>query len=225
MTIENDFRLNIENIEKETDWANINYYKEANRELLKQPNHERKVVFMGDSITENWGELKPDFFSKDNFINRGISSQTSSQMLIRFRSDAIDLQPSLIIILAGTNDIAGNTGPTTVQMVADNIISMSELAISNNIKSIISSILPVYNYNWSPVAEPIEKIIRLNQILKEYSVDNNLMYLDYYASMVDERPGLKKEFSQDEVHPNKVAYEVMSTLALDAIGTTLTNGK
>ena len=131
----------------------------------------------------------------------------------------------MIIILAGTNDIAGNTGPTTVQMIADNIISMSELAISNNIKIIISSILPVYNYNWSPVAEPIEKIIRLNQILKEYSVDNNLMYLDYYASMVDERPGLKKEFSQDEVHPNKVAYEVMSTLALDAIGTTLTNGK
>ena len=165
MTIENDFRLNIENIEKETDWANINYYKEANRELLKQPNHERKVVFIGDSITENWRELKPDFFSKDNFINRGISSQTSSQMLIRFRSDAIDLKPSLIIILAGSNDIAGNTGPTTVQMVADNIISMSELAISNNIKVIISSILPVYNYNWSPVVEPIEKIKRFTFVL------------------------------------------------------------
>jgi lysophospholipase L1-like esterase len=217
MTIENDIRLHIEDIAKETDWANINHYKKANAELGAPLDSEKRVVFIGDSITENWGLLKPEFFSKNKFINRGISGQTSPQMLIRFRSDAIELEPSLIIILAGTNDIAGNTGPTTINMISDNIISMSELAISNNINVIISSVLPVHNYNWSDVKEPNKKITDLNKILCDYTVENNLFYLDYYSSMVDNRPGLKKDFSEDEVHPNKAAYEAMSDLALNAI--------
>lgn len=221
MTIENDIRLHIEDIAKETDWANNNYYKEANLKLKAYSADKKRVVFMGDSITENWGILKPEFFSQTKFINRGISGQTSPQMLIRFRSDAIELEPSIIIILAGTNDIAGNTGPTTIKMISNNIISMSELAISHNIKVIISSVLPIYSYNWSDVKEPNKKVIDLNKILYDYATKKNLPFLDYYSSMVDNRPGLKKEFSDDEVHPNKVAYEVMSDLALKAIRTTL----
>lgn len=219
MTIENDIRLHIEDIAKETDWANINHYKEANAELGAPLDSEKRVVFIGDSITENWGILKPEFFSENKFINRGIGGQTSPQMLIRFRSDVIDLKPSLIVILAGTNDIAGNTGPTTISMISNNIISMSELALSHDINVIISSVLPVHNFNWSDVKEPNKKIIDLNQILSDYTIEKNLIYLDYYTSMVDNRPGLKKEFSEDEVHPNKVAYDVMSDLALKAINT------
>ena len=221
MTIENDIRLHLEDIAKETDWANNNYYKEANLKLKAYSADKKRVVFMGDSITENWGILKPEFFSQTKFINRGISGQTSPQMLIRFRSDAIELEPSIIIILAGTNDIAGNTGPTTIKMISNNIISMSELAISHNIKVIISSVLPIYSYNWSDVKEPNKKVIDLNKILYDYATKKNLPFLDYYSSMVDNRPGLKKEFSDDEVHPNKVAYEVMSDLALKAIRTAL----
>ena len=221
MTIENDIRLHIQDIAKETDWANINHYKEANSELGAPLDSEKRVVFIGDSITENWELIKPEFFSENKFINRGIGGQTSPQMLIRFRSDVIELKPSLIIILAGTNDIAGNTGPTTINMISNNIISMSELAISHGIKVAISSVLPVYNYNWSDVKEPNNKIVDLNKILSNYTIEKNLLYLDYYKSMVDNRPGLKKEFSDDEVHPNKAAYEIMSELALKAINTNL----
>ena len=221
MTIENDIRLHIEDIAKETDWANINHYKKANSELGAPLDSEKRVVFIGDSITENWGLIKPKFFSENKFINRGIGGQTSPQMLIRFRADVINLKPSLIIILAGTNDIAGNTGPTTINMISNNIISMNELALSHGISVIISSVLPVYNYNWSNIKEPNKKIVDLNKILSDYTIDNNLLFLDYYTSMVDDRPGLKKEFSDDEVHPNKVAYEVMSDLALKAIKTNL----
>jgi len=217
MTIENDIRLHIKDIEKETDWANINHYKEANSKLGAPLDSEKRVVFMGDSITENWDIINPEFFSENKFINRGIGGQTSPQMLIRFRSDVIELKPSLIIILAGTNDIAGNTGPTTIKMIANNIISMSELAISHGINVIISSVLPVYNYNWSDVEEPNKKIVNLNKILSDYSTEKNLSYLDYYSSMVDSRPGLKKEYSDDEVHPNNAAYALMSDLALKVI--------
>lgn len=217
MTIENDIRLHIKDIEKETDWANINHYKEANSKLGAPLDSEKRVVFMGDSITENWEIINPEFFSENKFINRGIGGQTSPQMLIRFRSDVIELKPSLIIILAGTNDIAGNTGPTTIKMIANNIISMSELAISHGINVIISSVLPVYNYNWSDVEEPNKKIVNLNKILSDYSTEKNLSYLDYYSSMVDSRPGLKKEYSDDEVHPNNAAYALMSDRALKVI--------
>lgn len=217
MTIENDIRLHIKDIEKETDWANINHYKEANSKLGAPLDSEKRVVFMGDSITENWEIINPEFFSENKFINRGIGGQTSPQMLIRFRSDVIELKPSLIIILAGTNDIAGNTGPTTIKMIANNIISMSELAISHGINVIISSVLPVYNYNWSDVEEPNKEIVNLNKILSDYSTEKNLSYLDYYSSMVDSRPGLKKEYSDDEVHPNNAAYALMSDLALKVI--------
>ena len=217
MTIENDIRLHIKDIEKETDWANINHYKEANSKLGAPLDSEKRVVFMGDSITENWEIINPEFFSENKFINRGIGGQTSPQMLIRFRSDVIELKPSLIIILAGTNDIAGNTGPTTIKMIANNIISMSELAISHGINVIISSVLPVYNYNWSDVEEPNKKIVNLNKILSDYSTEKNLSYLDFYSSMVDSRPGLKKEYSDDEVHPNNAAYALMSDLALKVI--------
>jgi len=221
MTIENNIRLDNEDIAKEIDWANIDHYKEANSKLGAPLNSDKRVVFIGDSITENWGLIKPEFFSENKFINRGIGGQTTPQILIRFRPDVIELKPSLIVILAGTNDIAGNTGPTTINMIFNNIISMNELALSKGINVIISSVLPVYNYNWSNVKEPNKKIVDLNKILSDYTIEKNLLYLDYYSSMVDNRPGLKKEFSDDEVHPNKAAYEVMSELALKAINTSL----
>lgn len=216
MTIENDFRLQNESNEL-TDWANLAYYSAENKRFSAENNSGDRVVFMGDSITENWNTLYPEFFKENKFINRGIGGQTSPQMLIRFRQDVIDLNPKVVLILAGTNDIAGNTGPSTVKMIFDNIISMSEMALVNGVNVIICSVLPVIEYNWSPVPNPNQKIIRLNQMLSNYAEKNNMLYLDYYKATVDERPGLKKEYSEDEVHPNLAAYEMMSHLALDAI--------
>jgi len=144
---------------EEMDWANLNKYKEENRKISSQLFDENRIVFFGDSITEQWLEIVPDFFLKNNYINRGIGGQTTPQMLIRFRNDVIKLNPSVVHILAGTNDIAGNTGPTTLDMILDNIISMVELAKVNNIKVLLSSVLPVYDYPWAPGLNPAKKLL------------------------------------------------------------------
>ena len=154
-------------------------------------------------------------------MNRGISGQTTPQMLIRFRADVIDLQPKAVVILAGTNDIAGNTGPATIKMIADNIISMAELAQANNILVIISSVLPVYDYPWKPGLEPAPNISQLNDIIKNYANKHEHTYLNYYAAMVDEKKGLKEEYTYDGVHPNKAGYQIMAVLAKEAIANTL----
>jgi lysophospholipase L1-like esterase len=138
-------------------------------------------------------------------------------MLIRFRADVINLNPSLVIILAGTNDIAGNTGPSTLEMILDNLISMAELARANNIHVILSSVLPVFDYPWKPGLEPAEKIVALNKMIKNYADKNGMTYLDYFTAMVDERKGLKNEYTTDGVHPNKVGYSIMAPLAEEAI--------
>ena len=164
--------------------------------------------------------LQPQFFADNNFINRGISAQTTPQMLVRFRSDAIDLAPEIVVILAGTNDIAGNTGPTSIETIMGNIQSMAEIARSNQIKVIISSVLPAIDFPWSPGLDPSGKILRLNQLIEEYCTGNGFVFLNYYSSMVDEKGGLKvPEFtsSDDLVHPNEKGYKVMEELALPVI--------
>jgi len=199
------------------DWANLNRYQKENEALGLSPLNETRVVFMGNSITEGWSQLRPEFFKDKPYINRGIGGQTTPQMLIRFRQDVVDLKPTIVVILAGTNDIAGNTGPMTLEMIVNNIISMSEIAQANGINVIISSVLPAFDYSWKPGLNPDKEIPMLNDMLKQYAENKGFVYLDYFAAMVDERNGLKKEYGQDGVHPNEMGYKVMAPLAEAAI--------
>ena len=204
------------------DWPDFNRYRQNNYQLGMPSEDENRIVFMGNSITEGWSVIYPEFFDGKPYINRGISGQTTPQMLVRFRADVIDLKPKAVVILAGTNDIAGNTGPSTVKMIADNIFSMAELAKEHNILVIISSVLPVYEYSWieSPL-DPVPIISRLNAIIKNYALKNGYTYLDYYSEMVDDRMGLMEQYTADGVHANKDGYKLMSTLAEKAIKETL----
>jgi len=203
------------------DWANLARYKDDNTKLGLPKPGEKRVVFMGNSITEGWGNLNPDFFKGKPYVNRGISGQTTPQMLVRFRPDVINLKPAVVVILAGTNDIAGNTGPSTLEMIADNIYSMAELAKANGIKVVISSVIPAFDYPWKPGLEPAEKIASLNKMLKTYATKNGIVYLDYFSAMADDRKGLKAELTYDGVHPNEAGYKVMGPLAEKAIAEAL----
>lgn len=203
------------------DWGNLERYKVDNAKLGPPARGEKRVVFMGNSITEGWSRFYPDFFSGKPYINRGISGQTTPQMLVRFRSDVINLKPAVVVILAGTNDIAGNTGPSTLEMIEDNIISMAELARANGIKVVLSSVLPAFDYPWKPGLNPAEKIAALNEMIKTYAKKNGIVYLDYYSSMVNEKKGLKDEYTYDGVHPNEAGYKVMAPLAEEAIAKAL----
>ncbi|MBK5192653.1 MAG: SGNH/GDSL hydrolase family protein [Flavobacteriaceae bacterium] len=198
------------------DWANLKKYSADNEQKKSEPSG-NAVVFMGNSITEGWVNASPEFFSDNNYIGRGISGQTTPQMLIRFMPDVLDLHPKAVVILAGTNDIAGNTGFSSVKMITDNIKAMAQLAVANNIKVILCSVLPVFDYPWRTGLEPVDKIEEINQWLKEYALENGHIYLDYFSEMADEKKGLKKEFSIDGVHPNLKGYSVMAPLAKMAI--------
>lgn len=203
------------------DWPYLKKYEKENSELSAQASGQKRIVFMGDSITEFWSELCPEFFIGKPYINRGISGQTSPQMLIRFRADVIALKPSIVVLLAGANDIAGNTGPSTLEKITDNIFSMAELAKTHQIKVILCSVLPAYDFHWKPDSFPAEKIVTLNKMIKKYADDHEILYLDYYSQMVDERKGLKTDFTNDGVHPNKTGYEVMAPLVERALGKVL----
>ena len=203
------------------DWANLSKYREDNAKLALTSSSENRIVFMGNSITEDWKTFHPEFFLGKPYINRGISSQTTPQMLLRFRADVINLNPELVIILAGTNDIAGNTGLSSIEMIAHNIISMAELAMINDIKIILCSVLPVYDYTWKPGLNPVGKISALNEIIRDYAQNNGIMYLDYYSSMVDDRKGLTEDYTYDGVHPNKLGYIIMESLLETVIDVTL----
>ena len=208
------------------DWPIFNRYRQDNYQLGMPSEDENRVVFMGNSITEGWLDIYPEFFDGKPYVNRGISGQTTPQMLVRFLADVIDLHPKAVVILAGTNDIAGNTGPSTVKMIADNIFSMAELAKEHNISVIISSVLPVYRYSWiERELDPVPIISRLNAILKNYALKNGHTYLDYYSEMVDKRMGLMEEYTTDGVHANKAGYKVMSDLAEQAIKESLSRSK
>lgn len=200
------------------DWPNLARYRDANADTPPPAPSESRVVFMGDSITDGWGKSKAPFFPGKPYINRGISGQTTPQMLIRFRPDVINLRPKLVVTLAGTNDIAGNTGPETLQNIEDNLSSMSELAKANGIRVVIASVMPVCDY-LKPQTQrrPPQQIIALNQWIKAYTAKNGFGYLDYYSAMVDGSGMFKKELTYDCLHPNDAGYEVMQPLAEQAI--------
>ena len=198
------------------DWANLKFYEKNNDELKKiiDPN---RVVFMGNSITQSWSVFDNDFFIDNSFVNRGIGGQTSPQMLLRFKSDVVNLNPKSVVIMAGTNDIAGNTGPISIENTAENIFSMAEIAIANNISVYICSTLPAIDFPWSRGLDPAPKILKLNTLLKNYCKKNNITYVDYYSSMSDSKGGLRvPEFTapNDLVHPNLTGYKVMEKIIL-----------
>lgn len=199
------------------DWANLNRYQQENTTLLAPNSNEDRVVFMGNSITESWSVYHSEFFEVKPYINRGISGQTTPQILIRFKQDVIDLKPKVVVILAGTNDIAENTGPSTLKMIANNIVSMVEMARTNNIKVILSSVLPAFDYPWRTGLKPNEKIPALNNLLKEYANQNGIIYLDYFTPMADKKNGFKEAYTYDGVHPNKKGYLIMEPLVKAAI--------
>jgi lysophospholipase L1-like esterase len=197
---------------KNPDWAYLNKYKDENKQILAPAKGENRVVFFGDSIIAGWETIHAEFFIGKTYINRGINGQTTSQMLIRFRPDVIELKPKIVVILAGTNDIAGNTGPTTPETILGNLISMCELAKANNIEVILCSILPAYDYPWRRGMKPSEKIETLNTMIRKYGVENNILYADYHSAMADEQKGLKSIYSEDGVHPNKNGYVIMESI-------------
>lgn len=204
------------------DWPNLNRYKEENSkvQVLNSKDHSR-VVFMGNSITEGWLNKRPDFFSSNKYINRGISGQTTPQMLLRFRQDVIALKPAVVVILAGINDIAQNTGPYSLEATSGNLFSMCELAKQNDIKVIICSVLPAADFPWKRGLDPAPKVIELNKTLKEYAEKNKLFYVDYFSAMVNEKSGLKEELGTDGVHPNEAGYAVMEPILQKAISKVL----
>ena len=203
------------------DWANLERYKEANRQLAAPASGEKRVVFMGNSITDGWARYFPAMFPGKPYVGRGISGQTTPQMLVRFRQDVVALKPSVVVILAGTNDIAGNTGPSTIEMIEDNLASMTEIAKANGIRVVLSSVLPVYDYPWRPGLAPAQKIMTLNAWMKDYAARNGAVYLDYETPMSDERHGLRADLTRDGVHPTEAGYRVMAPLADAAISEAL----
>ena len=204
-----------------TDWAYLERYRADNATLGPPRPGENRVVFMGNSITDGWAKYFPTMFPNKPYIGRGIGGQTTPQMLVRFRQDVIALKPAVVVILAGTNDIAGNTGPSTLEMIEDNLASMAELARANGIQVVLSSVLPVYDYPWRPGLEPAPKIVALNAWMKQYAASHGAVYLDYHSAMADERQGMKADLASDGVHPNEAGYRIMAPLAEKAIAEAL----
>jgi lysophospholipase L1-like esterase len=194
------------------DWANLQKYREANVPLRILPPASIPAVFMGDSITEFWSVNDSSFFADAKYVNRGISGQTTPQMILRFKPDVIDLKPARVVILAGINDIAENTGPITIDEIFANIVTMIKLAQTNKIKVILCSVLPANEFPWRAGMQPAEKVISLNDKLKTYAAKNNIVYVDYYSAMVDENKGLDKRFTEDGVHPNAEGYQTMKSI-------------
>lgn len=187
------------------DWANFGRFEEANAALKESP----AVVFMGNSITEQWIGTHPEFFSSHNYANRGISGQTSSQMLVRFRADVIDLHPQAVVILAGTNDIARNTGYISLEHIFDNIVSMAELARANGIRPVLCSVLPTRDFPWSPGLEPARKVIELNAMIRAYAEREKIPYVDYHGVMSEPDGGMIAAYTTDGVHATAAGYDVM----------------
>ena len=197
------------------DWPNLGKYRDDDAKLGPPAMGEARVVFLGDSITEFWA-LSDSFHGKP-YVNRGISGQTTPQILLRFRQDVIALRPSVVVILAGTNDIAENTGPTTLAAIEDNLASMVDLAKRNGIRVVLSSLLPALQYPWKPELAPVEKIRALNDWIKDYAAKEGLVFLDYHSAMANDKRGLRAELSEDGVHPNQAGYAVMAPLVEKAI--------
>ena len=191
------------------DWAQLDRYQAANANLTIDP---IELLFLGDSITEGWPQFRPQFFQNNPFVGRGIGGQTTPQMLLRFRQDVIALQPKKVILLAGINDIAQNTGPIRLDQIMDNIKSMAEIARANGIEMILCSVLPANSFPWRPEIVPTQKVIDLNQKIQAYAEKHGLVYVDYYTSMVDSQGGLKAHLGYDTVHPNAIGYQLMEQI-------------
>ena len=205
------------------DWAGLCRYHAENAAL--RPTAAPRVVFMGDSITESWKVLRPDFFG-EGYVDRGVSGQTTGQMLLRFRQDVIALKPVVVHLMAGTNDFAGNGGPTSVEAVRNNIISMVELALANDIRVVLASVPPASGFPWRPsVTDVAQPIVDFNEWLQRYARERNLIYVDYHEALADERDAMKQTFAEDGVHPNKEGYVVMEPLAREAIAEALAGGR
>lgn len=205
------------------DWAALSHYKEENKLLGLPKTGENRVVFLGSSIFEFWKTTVPAFFEGRPYIDRGISGQVLPQLLVRFRQDVLELQPKVVIILAGSNDIAGNTGHVTEETIMNNIASMAELATLHHIKVILCDYLPVYDYPWRKGLEPANKIISLNKRIDGYAKQNHFIVLDYFSPLVDERNGQKAELTKDGVHPNAAGYQIMARVTEEAIRKALGN--
>jgi len=209
-----------------SDWPNLARYREANRGLPSPGPGEHRVVFMGDSITDSWPQPRfGAFFPGKPYIGRGISGQTTPQMLVRFRPDVVALRPKVVVILAGTNDIAGNTGPMTDEQIQGNLASMADVAKAHGIRVVFSSILPVSEYHVRPgdtsppqtTRRPMARIAALNAWMKEYAAANGHVYLDYFSGMIDAKGLLRAELSEDDLHPNAAGYAIMGPLAEAAV--------
>lgn len=203
------------------DWASLGRYRAANSQLSPPTANESRVVFYGNSITEGWASLFPTQFPDKPYIGRGVGGQTTPQLLVRFRQDVVALRPKVVVILAGTNDIAGNSGPSTLEMIEDNLIGMTEIARANGIRVVLSSVLPVYDYPWKPGLAPAQKIIALNAWMKRYAASIGEVYLDYHTAMADERQGMRADLARDGVHPTEAGYRVMAPLAEASIAEAL----
>lgn len=201
------------------DWASLTKYQQENKELPAQGDN--RVVFLGSSIFEQWKKLSPDFFKEKPYIDRGISGQISPQLLIRFRQDVINLKPAVVVILAGSNDIAANTGHTTYESIMNNIVSMAELARANKIKVVLCKYLPISDYPWKKGMEPAQKIIALNRLIEEYALKNNIVLLDYFTPFANAENGQKAELTLDGVHPNLAGYKIMEKVTEEAISKAL----
>ncbi|GAB3016738.1 SGNH/GDSL hydrolase family protein [Niabella terrae] len=208
------------NAQQKDDWANFSKYSEANKSV--RPG---SVVFMGNSITEGWAGKRSEFFSAHQYTGRGISGQTSSQMLVRFRRDVIDLQPRAVVILAGTNDIAQNTGYISLENILGNIKSMTDLAQAHKIRVILCSVLPAYRFGWRPSLEPAQDIIRLNEMIRTFAQSRKIPYVDYHSALKDERNGLPEKYAKDGVHPTDEGYALMEQLVQPVIAKTLKKRK
>jgi lysophospholipase L1-like esterase len=212
------------------DWPAVARYRDENSKVAPRTKNEQRVVFMGDSITDFWDDPKyGGFFPGKPYVDRGISGQTTPQMLIRFRPDVIALKPKVVVILAGTNDIAGNTGPMTLAAIEDNLASMMDLARASGIRVVLASLLPISDYAKNREGNPIvrsvqrppDQIKALNQWMKSYAAANRAVYLDYYSAMVDDQGFLRNELSEDGLHPNQKGYDIMAPLAERAIALAL----
>ena len=205
------------------DWANLNRFKNDNKLIMSIQIADPLVVFMGNSITEGWLNKKLTFFDNPAFINRGIGGQTTSQMVLRFRQDVIDLKPKAVVILAGINDIAENQGPITLEDIFGNIKSMCELASQNNIEIVLCSVLPAKEFPWRMHINPIKKVAELNKLLKEYASQKDLIYVDYYEALVTKDYGLPKELTNDEVHLTIKGYQALEPMLMRGITKALSN--
>ena len=202
------------------DWAQLEQYRDENHRLPAPSAARPRVIFLGDSLTQSW-ELAGLGLDEVELLNRGISGQTTPQMLVRFRQDVVDLKPAVVHILAGTNDLAGNTGPTTLKSIENNLSSMVEIAEANHIRIVLASVLPALDFPWRPGLQPAPRVVALNDWIRTYARRHRLVYADYYSALVDSQGGFKPELADDGVHPNRAGYAVMSPIAHESIRRTL----